>query len=235
MSDRSEESRPTSETGGWFVPKNAMNEQQIAASTPDAQEPAQAAPVANAAPTQEGAWHTPGGTAAAVSSSEPTTPPPVEPVLHAAQIAAVLPPGAGLSSEVDYNNYVPGKGFVTPGTASTADATDMASTPDATDAAPADNAMQPTDAQPAAEPEPVPDAADMPAAIAAAAAPAVPVAAAAPVVVQDTPVEPVRPVNPDLIKRYTDVERSVQVLRRRYSAGTLTRGQLQDELRKLMI
>jgi membrane peptidoglycan carboxypeptidase len=42
-------------------------------------------------------------------------------------------------------------------------------------------------------------------------------------------------INPDLVQRYVDVEQSVQVLRRRYAAGVLTRDQLQAELRKLMI
>jgi membrane peptidoglycan carboxypeptidase len=44
-----------------------------------------------------------------------------------------------------------------------------------------------------------------------------------------------KPVNPELVQRYDEVEQSVQVLRRRYTAGSLTRDQLQAELRKLMI
>src|SRR5260221_13893788 len=219
MSDRPEESRPASETGGWFVPKNAMNEQQMAASAADKQGAANEAPMPSATPTQEGGWHAAGPAApVAASSSEPAS--PAQP---AAQPGTPLPKGAEISTDADYSNYVPGKGFVAPGTASTSDAADMAATPDASDAPPA--------AEPSAEP--VADAAPMSAQVAAPASAAS--GAGVPVVAQDTPVEPAKPVNPELVKRYADVEKSVQVLRRRYSAGTLTRGQLQDELRKLMI
>src|SRR5258708_37049846 len=116
MSDRPEESRPASETGGWFVPKNAMNEQQMAASAADKQGAANEAPMPSATPTQEGGWRAAGDPAApatpvAASSSEPTT--PAQP---AAQPGTPLPQGAEISTVADYSNSVPGKGFVAPGT-----------------------------------------------------------------------------------------------------------------------
>src|SRR5260221_11047056 len=127
MSDRPEESRPAFETGGWFVPKNAMNEQQMAASAADKQEAANNAPMPNATPEQEGGWRAAGDASAgplAASSSESAAP---------AQPGAPLPQGADISTAADYSNYVPGKGFVAPGSASTSNAADMAPTPDATD------------------------------------------------------------------------------------------------------
>jgi membrane peptidoglycan carboxypeptidase len=52
-----------------------------------------------------------------------------------------------------------------------------------------------------------------------------------------TPAEPAAPVaeKPSLAQRFDEVEGSVQRLRRRYTAGGLTRDQLKEELRKLMI
>src|SRR5262249_27104653 len=44
-----------------------------------------------------------------------------------------------------------------------------------------------------------------------------------------------KPATPELIHRLEDVEKSVHTLRRKYNAGTLSRAQLQDDLRKLMI
>ncbi|MCC7210094.1 MAG: transglycosylase domain-containing protein, partial [Anaerolineae bacterium] len=114
-------------------------------------------------------------------------------------------------------------------------AAEPASEPLATEGAPAEPAVGPslTPAEQAAEPvmeaeapqaaapaqEPAPEPAAGPAAEPAPAEPAV--AAAAP------------PAS--LAARFTEVERAVGVLRRRYAAGGMTRDQLKEELRKLMI
>lgn len=44
-----------------------------------------------------------------------------------------------------------------------------------------------------------------------------------------------QPANQALVQKFIEVEKAVQTLRRRYTAGSLTRDQLQAELRKLMI
>ena len=243
MSDRPENSPPLSETGGWFVPKNAMSEQQLAASA-DAEKPANDAPMPGATPSDAGHWYVPpeaaDRAAALVKTPGNGDGQPEAVATPAAEAPATpmgqpLPQGAALSSEVDYSNYVPGRGFVQPGEAVAQPAEGQAADPNAyvQDAGP-----EPV-AAPAAQP------------VAAEASPAVPSAASVQPVADSTPVpsdtanqpaaaavqaaEPAKPVNPELVKRYVDVEKAVQVLRRRYSAGTLTRGQLQDELRKLMI
>src|SRR5450759_1678472 len=114
MSDRPEDSRPASETGGWFVPKNAMSEQQIAASATDKQAAAHDAAMPNATPVQAGSWYSPpeaGGSAPAMSAADPAasaqpaapTEPAPEPVaVSGPPTAAPLPAGAGISTEVDY-------------------------------------------------------------------------------------------------------------------------------------
>src|SRR4051794_38125264 len=116
MSDRTDENRPSDGAGGWFVPKNALTEQEIAASQqPSA--PASDAPLPGTLPEQPGAWYVPPdavprATEVAASAS---TPAPSIP----------LPQGAALSSDADYSNYVPGVGFVSSAQASN-------STPDTT-------------------------------------------------------------------------------------------------------
>src|SRR5882672_244386 len=151
MSDRPDTSRPAAEAaGGWFVPKNAMTEQQIAALAP--QPATTTVPMPDSAtPQQSGVWYIPagavqppvsvsqtngpqqsqqpqaeqpqvaGGNDAPVTDNitgmpqPPATPSPDKDAPrtgNATQAAKPLPSGAALSSEVDYSNYVPGKGFV---------------------------------------------------------------------------------------------------------------------------
>ncbi len=280
MSDRPEESRPSSEAaGGWFVPKNAMTEQQIVAS---AAQPTGDVPMPDtAAPQKSGEWYVPPGAegraaefSAPVQADQPAKTPVAEQPGKEQAVKTNLPQGAALSSEVDYSNYVPGKGFVPK----------EAAAPGTTSAAPAASEPQPTNPQPAidqpavdqpqvagaASPQPAAQAeavygtqaqpASQPAGQASAQAsraaqsaqqgqPGQPAPSAQPaqpsgvtgpqspagVTGPSQPIEPARPVNPELVQRYADVERSVQVLRRRYSAGSITRDQLQAELRKLMI
>ncbi|MCC7451914.1 MAG: transglycosylase domain-containing protein [Anaerolineae bacterium] len=273
MSDRPPEARSASEvTGGWFVPKNAMTEQQIAASI-QAQAVGGVAMPDETAPQDRSTWFVPPEAAErvaalkAASAGNSADDKPAEGNGKAADI----PQGAALSSEVDYSNYVPGKGFVpmteaaTPGTTSTAPADSSAASTDVQPVAPAPS---PADAAPAPtnEPQPAPIGAQ------AAPAPASPetiytpssqqvgAQAAAPSTAQSEaqPAAPVAdqanapadggkpdqtgpvaaevpPVNPYLAQRYTDVEQAVQILRRRYAAGSMSRDQLQAELRKLMI
>jgi hypothetical protein len=123
MSDRPEESRPLSETGGWFVPKNALSEQQLAASAePD--KPANEAPMPGATPADAGQWYVPPEAvdrAASLIKTQGDGDGQVEqPAAEAAPVQPAeqpLPQGAALSTDVDYSNYVPGKGFVQPGEA----------------------------------------------------------------------------------------------------------------------
>ncbi len=253
MSDRPEESRSTSEVaGGWFVPKNAMTPQQAAASS-GATGPTSAVPIPGSTPQQDGAWYVPEEAAqrvaALATTGESGSGPAAEQPAAAGgkSVQTPLPQGAGVSTEVDYDNYVPGVGFV-PRT-------------ETTSVASAESAIPATGTQPAAEPavQPAQQAAGQPAAAQtvetdeygqpvglANAAPVVdqPVAQASPAAAVQTE-QPAASdagasgasasVNPALVQRFTEVEQSVQVLRRRYTAGTLTKSQLQDELRKLMI
>src|SRR5262245_29529534 len=152
MSDRPEASRPTSDTArGWFVPKNAMTEQQIAAMSPKVSNPVPMP--ANTTPQNGGEWYVPEQAAQRAAAltikpdgndGTPEKPPTAnEPVsttenppaddkdksVPGKPATGPLPQGAALSSEVDYSNYIPGKGFVTPATGAT---------PGTTSAAPAD-------------------------------------------------------------------------------------------------
>src|SRR2546430_1438426 len=57
MSDRPDESRPSSEAaGGWFVPKQAMSKKEIDASQQSASNDA---PMPGETPQQPGAWYVP--------------------------------------------------------------------------------------------------------------------------------------------------------------------------------
>src|SRR5262245_52576893 len=61
MSDRPDTSRPAAEAaGGWFVPKNAMTEQQIAALAPQVATPNVPMPD-SATPQRGGGWYVPAG------------------------------------------------------------------------------------------------------------------------------------------------------------------------------
>ncbi len=238
MSDRPDESRPTSEVaGGWFVPKNAMNEQQIAATSAQAaDQPADSVPMPdNSSPERKGEWYVPSeaqARAAALTENKggdggpapaPKTDQQAQPAQQPAQQAAsAIPAGAALSDQVDYSNYVPGKGFV---------AKSEAASPADTSAAPVEEPAMQAGPQlaapgPIAVPAPQPASQAAPAAVETQNPPQAPTGAQAAVP---------KPVNPELAQRYNDVEQAVQVLRRRYAAGTITRDQLQAELRKLMI
>ncbi len=262
MSDRPPEARSASEiTGGWFVPKNAMTEQQIAASN-QAQAVSGVAMPDETALQDRGKWFVPpeaAERAAALKTASAGSAAEQKPSEGDGK-AVVIPQGAALSTEVDYSNYVPGKGFV-PKT--------EASTPGTTSAAPVDEGAPATGAQ-AAVPTPSPvDAASeqmnnlQPAPVGAQAAPSPAAAesvytptgqptgaqAAAPASDQDVSpaadsvsqsqanpaAQEAPPVNPYLAQRYSEVEQAVQILRRRYAAGSMSRDQLQAELRKLMI
>lgn len=212
-----------------------------------------------------------------------------------------LPAGAALSTEVDYSNYVPGKGFVPrsetapasatastpppqtaqtppPGTGVVTPASGHTSTsyaiPPQTGISPAASqpvaAVQPTPTQPVVQPVLQPAAPITP----VYREPSAPVVAAPPASTTATPPMPpptaafrepsmglsdtgssvamdgpagtgvsnVTPAQPPaqqntaaLTQKFVSVERQVQVLRRRYTAGAMTRDALQTELRKLMI
>ncbi len=109
---------PTNESpqqaGGWFVPPGAHKIEQ-AESVPAT---AEAAPNpldnvdSSADPVPAPVAADQSAQAEAAASADifaPAVQPPVK------QSIAADEPGAALSSEVDYNNYVPGKGFVQPG------------------------------------------------------------------------------------------------------------------------
>src|SRR5690242_13057505 len=127
MSDRPPEARSASEvTGGWFVPKNAMTEQQIAASN-QAQAVSGVAMPDEAAHQDRSKWFVPPEAAERVAAMKVASAgnSADEKPAEGSGKAAAIPQGAALSSEVDYSNYVPGRGFVpkteaaTPGTTST--------------------------------------------------------------------------------------------------------------------
>jgi penicillin-binding protein 1C len=105
MSDRPEENRPAQEqsASGWFAPPNTEN-------IPDSPPPSGAdVPLPGTTPAQAGAWFTP-------------EVPPV-PVPAPAPAPAEVPQGAALSTEGNYDNYVPGVGFVPKSTPAPAPAT----------------------------------------------------------------------------------------------------------------
>jgi penicillin-binding protein 1C len=268
MSDRPEESRPSSEVaGGWFVPKNAMNEQEIAASSA---QPADQTPMPdNTSPEKSGEWYVPPGSEARAtevsgSAQGEQAPRAEQKPSGGEKPASNLPQGAALSSEVDYSNYVPGKGFV-PKSEAPAGPQSEQSQQQADD-----EPAQVTSAQPAADvpvETPPPSAPPQSAAVYTPGQPAPgagqpgqqgtgpqstgqqgtgqqgtgsqtpqPQATGQQAAVQQgTGQSAPKAANPELVQRYADVERAVQVLRRRYAAGSITRDQLQTELRKLMI
>src|SRR5579859_2392328 len=109
MSDRPEDQRSTSETGGWFVPKNALDEQQIAASRGGTSDQGSDIPMPPSVPEQEGGWRLVAPAQAQDQQSAEATPPvaatPVEavapvqaaPTPEAQAVPSPLPPGAALS------------------------------------------------------------------------------------------------------------------------------------------
>jgi penicillin-binding protein 1C len=267
MSDRPDAPRPAAEAaGGWFVPKNAMTEQQVAALAP--QPVTSNVPMPdNPSPQQSGGWYVPAGAiqipvqgdggdgqqsaASAAPPIDATTGQPQPPAAPSpdkeAPSAQVLPQGAALSSEVDYSNYVPGKGFVQPAEKA---ATGTTSAAPADDSVPATGGQAPVETPaPGSQPN-VPVTGDQvaaqPAIVGAAGAASIytpqgaaqtpaPAATGTSQPVSEQPAQAAPAVNPELAQRYTDVEQAVQILRRKYTAGSLTRDQLQAELRKLMI
>jgi hypothetical protein len=152
--------------------------------------------------------------------------------------AAKAPEGAALSTDVDYSSYVPGVGFVgktEAGTTSTAP--QAAPAPIDTPAQPVVMAPQQpaqTGTQPAQPASPTAPQAAQPAQPAQT-APAVQAAATGPSLAATGTQDAAPAPETDLAQRFTIVERSVQVLRRKYTAGSISRDQLQAELRKLMI
>src|SRR5262245_52387158 len=259
MSDRPEESRPSSEAaGGWFVPKNAMTEQQIAASNAQSSD---SVPMPDSAtPQKTGDWYVPQGAEARAAEVSQPAQQAKAPVNEQQPGKKDLPQGAALSSEVDYSNYVPGKGFVpksesegTPGSTSPAPAVpepaptgpqkpidEPAVASGGTSPAPAKPEVSTaTSQQPAAQGAAVYGTqaqaaqASQPNQPAGATGPQAPASGTG--ASKEVDLSAAKPVNPELVQRYGEVEQSVQVLRRRYSAGSITRDQLQAELRKLMI
>jgi membrane peptidoglycan carboxypeptidase len=93
---------------------------------------------------------------------------------------------------------------------------------------PAQGETTPDEAAEVGEPEAVGAAPVAAEGIAAAAAEASPVA-------EPAPAEPAAPAVVDPGQRFVEVERAVAALRRRYAAGGMTRDQLKEELRRLMI
>ncbi|HVO41871.1 MAG TPA: transglycosylase domain-containing protein, partial [Aggregatilineales bacterium] len=93
MSDRPEDNQPApASAGGWVAPPDAEN----IPDTPPSK--STDVPLPGTTPAQSGAWFT------------PSTPAPAKPT------APNLPQGSALSSDVNYDNYVPGVGFVSKGT-----------------------------------------------------------------------------------------------------------------------
>lgn len=286
MSDRPEnaqEPENKNQGGGWVTPENAVSGKAGAEPTPQVPLPqrddAQSA----------GGWKVPPEAAGLAASQTPPTgssaPAPAEKQPEPAK-KETLPEGAALSTEIDYNNYVPGVGFVpkattestSSGTSDTA-ATEIGTNPTPTSNTPpsASTPAQPAAAQPAAAtpppaarvirepssgviaaveapvapgtgsqaaqaaqatPPPSPTQAQ-PAAgtqVGAAAAPAPAAASSGGVTGEQLAAQLAgQPANQSLVQKFIDVEKAVSALRRRYTAGALTRDQLQAELRKLMI
>ncbi len=208
-------------TGGWFVPPEVKAAQAHAAAAEPA-EPFEAAP-------------------APETPVESSTPEPAAPVAEATPEPASNEGGAVRSDQIDYSKYVPGRGVVE----GDAPVPEQAVPEQATSSAPAAEAtLQPTGIQPSIN-EPIPTATG-----GTSRSMMTPVPAANPVFkpsasqTSGTPnvtnaqlvAQLATPATSDtLTQRFTDVEQQVQVLRRKYTAGTLSGDQLRSELRKLMI
>lgn len=216
--------------GGWYVPREALERVSavLFSATPPA-EPAAALPPAE-----------PTGASMGSAPAEPT-PAPVPPP------AQGLPSGATLSTEADYSNYVPGVGFVSTPPA--------AAPPTASQPVPP-AASQPVQASPQEPPIEIATQAaplgagvemsqgvaiiDTPAGKAAEAEqPAAPVAPpsqqAAPPPVASQPMAASQASPLTMAERFRDVEAQVRVLRRKYKTGGITKEELKNELRSLMI
>lgn len=235
--------------GGWFVPGDA------AALTPKPTASGVAMPT-NQAPQKTGGWFVPADAQVrSAAPAEPAPTPPAEQTLiettdatpapapaqainsQAADIAAADDSSAVRSDQIDYSKYVPGRGIV--------DA-DPVREPDTASAPPVDAVIQPTGIQPSINqpvatlqpasglnpssmtPAPASKVIFAPSASQTGLAPSI---TNAQLVAQlATPA-----TNDTLAQRFNDVEQSVQVLRRKYTAGTISGDQLRAELRKLMI
>lgn len=223
------------QTGGWYVPAGAhVPTPARSADQPRVEVPILETPVVEMPAVEPVASPMVAAEPIAVQAdplvaAEPDVtqaePPPIA--------AAAEVPGAALSNEIDYNNYVPGVGFVAanaprdPGVTSAASAAQpvlesLAIPPIAnnmTNNNPFNNPA--ASSSPALRPTP------------ANASSAIPQNAASVNAASSMPAAPA----PDesLTQKFGDVEQSVQVLRRKYTAGSLTGDQLRAELRKLMI
>jgi len=234
--------RPDSSKGGWNTPEGAVSGRPPSEDTPNI------LPPTNAQPEQPGGWYVPPEANERVAALRAAAQSPAQP-----EAKSDLPSGAALSDQVDYSNYVPGVGFVSAEDAAkyaanaaaiakadagvdAGDLLDQASaSPEAqVDSVPLTGLAGTENPAPAQDDEPsaVPPAADGSAAPAAATGSTG--ATGATGVTGSSAAQPaIDPANP--AARFNDVERSVQRLRRQYTAGRMTRDQLKEELRRLMI
>ncbi len=240
-------------SGGWYVPAGAR------ALTEPAPEPT---PVpATVEDAVEIALPLLAADESPISETIPAVEPSPEPAIVTAEVSTATPqavgaiPGAALSSQIDYENYVPGQAFgaaaepiadaTSPSGGATTSEFDISGVSPRIEPISGESmVVQPVDQLPNSPRNPgggtsgMPQATPTPGSIptpslrsAPAAAPLGNTAAAARV----SPVGATGGGDPGLAQRFTDVEQQIQVLRRRYTAGSLTGDQLRAELRKLMI
>ncbi|MHB8625079.1 MAG: transglycosylase domain-containing protein [Aggregatilineales bacterium] len=220
--------------GGWYVPPGAVS---IPGDPATPASSGGSAPLpANPSPTYTGGWYAPPGARspapAEATPAEPGTTaaqPPLAPTPDSgntppvANVSGSDLPGAGLSNQANYDNYVPGVGFVATGANPPNAATPPAPVPPTPQSPPPSLAQPPVSAVPTPALTPVPPAP-------APSASAGPAQTATPRLVVALP-----PADEPLEQQFNDVEQTVHVLRRRYTAGLLSPDQLRAELRKLMI
>lgn len=219
--------------GGWYVPREAV--ERVSAILFNAN----ATPPISAEPIQPAAELTPAEPTGNLPAAQ--TPAPVPPPAP----AQTLPPGATLSTEADYSNYVPGVGFVTspPADSQAVAASAPPPVPPPAQEAPIEIATQTAPVGPDIEMSQGVAITDTPAGKAAEAQqPATPVAplsqqaAPPPAASQPAASQGVNVTSTEnMPQRFLDVEAKVRVLRRRYNAGGITKDQLKQELKALMI
>jgi penicillin-binding protein 1C len=224
--------------GGWYVPGGAGQKP-----TPSANEPEVPMPT-NTKPETTGGWYVP-PEAKPLPQAAPVQ--PAQPAEPAAPTVSTTPTPASTTTqdseeEFDYDNYVPGKGFVKgEATAAVPEASETAPIPapepeqaeDATTAPEAaTNVFQPTGVQPA-----IPVARLEPSPTSGGGVRFERLSSEAPII-PNTPTATggsTPPPSASLQDKYTNVEIEVQGLRRKYRLGNMTADDLRGALRKLMV
>jgi len=212
--------------GGWYVPGGAGQKP-----TPSANEPVVPMPT-NTEPELTGGWYVPpeAKPPPQTASPQPAEASPVQPKAEEVQPAAAQ---QDADEELDYSNYVPGKGFVTqkdsaPEAQQTEPAQDTPVEQATSSSTPESGAFQPTGLQPA-----IPVARLEPSS--AGSVRFEKKSSDAPIIANTSATAEAPITSGSMLDKYSNVEAEVQVLRRKYRVGNMTADELRAALRKLMV